>query len=441
MRKIKSFSSPQIIILGFGAAILLGSLLLMLPFATRDGLGAPFSDALFTATSAVCVTGLVVRDTATYWSGFGQSVLLRLIQVGGMGVVTFAVVIASAAGQKISLRHRGLMQDAISAPKIGGILRLTSFIITLTAIFELTGAALLAWAFCGEFGLWRGLWYGLFHGVSAFCNAGFDLMGVQAPYSSLTGFTAHPAVNLVVMALIVIGGIGFMTWDDLKTNRLRFRRYRMQTKVVLVTSALLFILPAVYFFLFEFHTLALGERLWGSLFQSVTARTAGFNTIDFNVMSEGGIGVMIILMLTGGAPGSTAGGMKVTTLAVMVSTAFSIFRRQGDTHFFGRRVEENTVRSAMAILTLYLTLFFFGGLLISRVEGLPLLTCLFESASAVGTVGVTLGITPQLGQLSRAVLILLMYCGRVGALTLVFAALSEGKGSAARLPKEKLIVG
>ena len=236
-------------------------------------------------------------------------------------------------------------------------------------------------------------------------------------------------------------GIGFLTWDDIRTNRLRFRRYRMQTKVVLVTSALLLVLPAAYFFCFEFQGLPPAERAWGAAFQSVTARTAGFNTIDFNALSEGGVGVMILLMLTGGAPGSTAGGMKVTTLAVMVSTAFAIFRRQEDTHFFGRRVDEDTVRSAMAILTLYLTLFFFGGLLISRAEGLPLLTCLFETASAVGTVGVTMGITPQLGQLSRCVLILLMFCGRVGALTLVFAALSESRGSGARLPKEKLIVG
>lgn len=438
MRKL---SSPQIILLGFAAAILLGSLLLMLPFATRDGQGAPFADALFTATSAACVTGLVVRDTATYWSGFGQAVVLLLIQVGGMGVVTFAVVLGLTTGQKISLRQRGLMQDAISAHRLGGILRLTGFIVTMTAVFELTGAALLSLVFCRDFGFWRGLWYGLFHGVSAFCNAGFDLMGIQAPFSSLTSYVSHPVVNLVIMLLIVIGGIGFLTWEDIRTNRLRFRRYRMQTKVVLVTSALLLALPATWFFCFEFQDLPPGERLWGSMFQSVTARTAGFNTIDFNALSEGGVGVMILLMLTGGAPGSTAGGMKVTTLAVMVSTAFSVFRRQGDTHFFGRRVEEDTVRSAMAILTLYLALFFFGGLLISRVEGLPLLTCLFETASAVGTVGVTMGITPQLGLLSRCVLILLMYCGRVGALTLVFAALSEGRGTGARLPKEKLIVG
>ncbi len=440
-KKRLKLTSSRIIILGFAAVILLGSFLLMLPFSTREAGGASFQDALFTAVSACCVTGLVVQDTATYWSGFGQGIILLLIQIGGMGVVTFAVLFSLAAKQKISLKQRGLMQEAISAPQLGGIVRLTGFIITTTAILELAGAVGLAPVFCREFGLWRGLWYSLFHSVSAFCNGGFDLMGVRTQFSSLTSYAASPLVNLVIMALIIAGGIGFMTWDDLKTNRLRLQRYRMQTKVVLVTSVVLLVLPAVYFYFFEFAALAPGERFWGSLFQSVTARTAGFNTLDFNTMSEGGLGVMILLMLTGGSPGSTAGGMKVTTLAVMASTALAIFRRQEDTHFFGRRVEEETVRSAMAILTLYLTLFFFGGLLISRVEQLPLLACLFESASAVGTVGVTLGITSQLGPLSRFVLILLMYAGRVGALTVVFAALSGGRSNSARLPREKLIVG
>ena len=266
-------------------------------------------------------------------------------------------------------------------------------------------------------------------------------MGVRAPFSSLTGFAAQPVVNLVIMVLIVVGGISFITWEDVKTNRLQVRRYRMQSKVILAATVLLIALPALYFFWVEFAALPLGERFWGALFQSVTARTAGFNTLDFWLMSEGGVAVMIILMLVGGAPGSTAGGMKVTTLAVMLSTAASVFRHRSDTHFFGRRIEEETVRSAMAILTLYLTLFLSGGLLISQVEGLPLLTCLFESASAVGTAGLTLGITTSLGWLSRMVLIVLMYVGRVGALTLVFAALSDGKRSLARLPRERLMVG
>ena len=429
-------SSAQIISLGFAAVILLGSLLLMLPFAARDGQGASF-----TATSALCVTGLVVRDTASSWTGFGQGVILALIQVGGMGVVTCGVMIFTAAGRRLTLRQRGTMQDAISAPQIGGVVQLTGFILAVTAALELLGAALLAVPFCRDLGLPRGLWYGLFHSVSAFCNAGFDLMGCQEPFSSLTAYSGHPWVNFVIMLLIITGGIGFMTWNDVKLHGLRLRRYRMQSKVILTTTAALIFLPAACFYYFEFSGLAPEERLWGSLFQSVTARTAGFNTLDLSRMSEGGQGIMILLMLVGGAPGSTAGGMKVTTMAVLLSTAVSVFRRREYTHFFGRRVEEDTVRSAAAILTLYLTLFLGGGLLISRIEGLPLLPCLFESASAVGTAGLTLGLTTQLGTASHIILIFLMYCGRVGALTLVFAALSGSAGSPARLPSEKLIVG
>ena len=437
----KRISSSQIIILGFAGVILLGSLLLMLPFATQDGQGACFADALFTATSAVCVTGLIVRDTATYWSGFGQAVILMLIQIGGMGIVTLAVATALLSGRRISLKQRSTMQEAISAHKVGGIVRLTGFILKMTVLFELAGAVCLLPVFWREFGPARGLWYSVFHSVSAFCNAGFDLMGVREPYSSLTGFAGSPVVNLTVMLLIVIGGIGFLTWDDIRSNRLKFRRYRMQSKVILCTSVLLILLAALYFFFFEFSAEPLARRVWVSLFQAVTPRTAGFNTADLTQISEGGLGIMIVLMLVGGSPGSTAGGMKTTTFAVLLSTAVAVFRHREHTHFFGRRVSDDTVRNAATILTMYLTLFFGGGLIISRAEGLPLLTCLFETASAVGTVGLTLGITPGLGMVSRAVLILLMYCGRVGGLTLIFAALAGNQGLASRLPEEKMTVG
>lgn len=442
MRSIKKrLSSAQIIILGFAAAILLGCLLLMLPFSTRDRQGASFADAMFTATSAVCVTGLIVQDTATYWSTFGQVIILALIQVGGMGVVTVAVALAAISGKKISLKSRSTMQEAISAPKVGGIVRLTGFIIRMTVFFECLGAVVMAPVFCKEFGPLKGCWYSVFHAISAFCNAGFDLMGSKTPYSSLTSFIGNPVINFAVMALIVIGGIGFLTWDDLKTNKLRFQKYRMQSKVILVTTLLLITLPAVYFFFFEFSDAPLGERIFSSLFQSVTTRTAGFNTADLTALSEAGLAIMILLMLVGGSPGSTAGGMKTTTLAVMLSTAVSVFRRKEHTHFYGRRVTDDTVRSASTVLTMYLTLFLTGGCLISRIEGLPLLTCLFETASAVGTVGLTLGITPQLGLVSRCILILLMYFGRVGGLTLIFATVSGNQSNTARLPQEKLTVG
>ena len=437
-RKLTSF---QIIILGFSAVILLGTLLLMLPVSRRAGVSAGFGDALFTATSAVCVTGLVVHDTATYWSAFGQAVILLLIQIGGMGVITVAVSFAIISGRKISLMQRSTMQEAISASKVGGIVRLTGFIIRTTLCAELLGAAVMAPVFVRDFGP-RGLWMALFHAVSAFCNAGFDLMGTRRAYSSLTSYAQDPVINLTIMLLILMGGIGFMTWDDVRTNGLHLRRYRMQSKVILCMTALLLVLPAAYFFFLEFDGVPLKNRLLISLFQSVTPRTAGFNSVSLSGVSEAGQYLLIVLMLIGGSPGSTAGGMKTTTAAVLLGTAVSTFGRQKATHFFGRSVDEDVVRNAATILLMYLVLVFAGGLVISLIEGLPMLTCLFETASAVGTVGLSLGITPGLGRLSKLILTLLMFMGRVGGLTLVFAArIGVQQHNRSRLPKEKITVG
>ncbi len=441
MTRKKKLSSAQIIILGFAGVILTGSLLLMLPISSQAGVVTPFSDTLFTATSAVCVTGLVVRDTASYWSTFGQSIILLLIQIGGMGVVTVSVALSLVSGRKINLRQRSTMQESISAHQVGGIVKLTYFILKMTVIFELLGALLMAPVFCKEFGLGKGIWYSVFHSISAFCNAGFDLMGVRAPYSSLTGFSQQPIINIVIMALIIIGGIGFITWDDIKVNRLKFHRYRMQSKVILSVTAALIFLPAIYLFFFEFSNLPMQERILGSLFQSVTLRTAGFNTLDLTTVSEVGVGIMILLMVVGGSPGSTAGGFKTTTLAVMLANAGAVFRRREHTQFFGRRIDESVVRSAATLVTMYFAMFMTGGFIISRVEGLPLLTCLFETGSAVGTVGLSMGITPELGQLSRIILIALMYFGRVGGLTLIFATVAGHQGNTARLPQGKLTVG
>ena len=256
----KTLTSFQVIILGFACAILLGALLLMLPISSQERHMTSFLDSLFTSTSAVCVTGLVLHDTATYWSAFGQAVILILIQIGGMGVVTVAVSFAMISGRKISLMQRSTMQEAIAAPKVGGIVRLTGFIIQMTLVFELIGAVLMGPVFCRDFGI-RGIWMALFHSISAFCNAGFDLMGVRGEFSSLTTYADNPAITLTIMALIIIGGIGFLTWDDIHINKWHIRRYRMQSKVILTTTAVLLVIPAVVFFSFEFQTLPLGERI------------------------------------------------------------------------------------------------------------------------------------------------------------------------------------
>ncbi len=434
-------SSFQIIILGFAGVILLGALLLMLPISTTARCVTPFNEALFTATSAVCVTGLVLHDTGSYWSAFGQTIILTLIQIGGLGVVTVAASFALLSRRKISLMQRSTMQDALSAPNVGGIVRLTKFILWGTFLIELLGTLVMLPVFCRDYG-WQGVWLAVFHSISAFCNAGFDILGTADNlYPSLTGYAQNPIINITIMLLIIIGGIGFLTWEDIWENKLLFRRYRMQSKVILISTLLLIILPAIFFFFIDFAAIPFEARIQAALFQSVTTRTAGFNTVNLSELSASSQGIMTFLMLIGGSPSSTAGGMKTTTLAVLLANAAATCRQQDSAHFFERRVDDNTVKITSAILTIYFALFFWGGLFISAYENLPLSSCLYETASALGTVGLTLGITPQLHIPSQLILILLMYLGRVGSLTLMYAALSSKKIINTKLPLEKITIG
>ena len=437
----RRFTTFQVISAGFLFFILLGTLLLMLPFSSVAEGSVPFGDCLFTATSAVCVTGLVVRDTASTWTSFGQAVLLMMMQIGGLGVVTAAVSLAFISGKKIGLMQRSTMQEAIAAPQVGGIVKLTRFIVLTTLAIEAVGAALLLPWFWAELGFPRALWYAVFHSVSAFCNAGFDLMGFKEPFSSLTGFAQHVGVNLSLILLITVGGIGFLVWNDVKEHRFHVKQYRLQSKIVLITSAALVLIPFLWMMFVEMRELSPAERLLPALFQSVTLRTAGFNTVDLSQISGGGQAVMIFWMLIGGSPGSTAGGMKTTTIAVLLLTARAVFRRKEQVECLGRRIGDDAVRHAVAIIVMYFTLFLVSGVIVSGVEKLPLMTCLFETASAIGTVGVTLGITSQLGLISRTLLIVLMFLGRVGGLTLIYAAQSTRAGTQSSLPLEKITVG
>ncbi len=437
----KRLSSFQIIILGFAGLIFLGALLLMLPISARARVVTPFSDALFTAVSAGCVTGLVVQDTATYWSGFGQAVILTLIQIGGLGVITIAVSFALLSGKKISLSQRSIMQSSISAPQVGGIVRLTGFILKITAAAEVCGAICLMPVFCRDFGA-KGVWLSVFHSVSAFCNAGFDLMGSGGKeFVSLTRYAGDPWPQIVLMLLIIVGGLGFLTWEDVSLHRFHLKRYRMQSKVILTMTALLILLPALYFYVFEFRDASWGVRLGSAVFQSVTTRTAGFNTVDLRSIREPGQTVMILLMLVGASPGSTAGGMKTTTAAVLLANTWATFHRRDNASFFGRRIDEKTVKNAATVLMLYVVLFVAGGFLISLLEGLPIHDCLFETASAIATVGLTLGITTRIGVISKCILMLLMFTGRVGGLTVVYAAMPETPKIISKLPQEKISVG
>ena len=307
----KHLTTAQIIILGFAGLVLCGALLLMLPIASQSRTVTPFHEALLTATSASCVTGLVVRSTGAHWSLLGQIVILLLIQIGGLGVVTVALCFVRLSGRKISLFHRSDMQDSISAPQVGGIVRMTNRILRGTFLVEGAGALLMLVPFCRRFGA-KGIWYALFHAVSAFCNAGFDLLGTpDDPFPSLVAFRDDPLLVVTAALLILIGGIGFLTWEDVRTHRLRLRRYRLQSKLVLTVSAVLVVFPTLYYYFFEFTAGSAGQRLLDAFFQAVTPRTAGFNTVDLAAMTGASRALMVVLMLIGGASGSTAGGMKM----------------------------------------------------------------------------------------------------------------------------------
>lgn len=432
----------RIIMFGFAGIILLGALLLMLPIASRTGEVTPFIDTLYTATSAVCVTGLIVYDTATHWTLFGQVVIILLIQIGGLGVVTIALMIALIAKRKIGLRERNLMQEAIAAPKVGGIVRLTGFILKGTFLIELIGAVIMAPSFIGDHGLIKGLWMAVFHSISAFCNAGFDILGTpDAQFVSLTDYVGDPFVSLTISFLIIIGGIGFLTWDDIKANKLNFRKYRTQSKTIIFTTFLLLLLPTIYFYFWEFQDYSFGDRILASFFQSTTPRTAGFNTVNLNAMSQAGQILLAILMLIGGSPGGTAGGMKTTTLAVLVANTRAVFTRSNEAHVFQRRIPDETIKNAATIAMMYIVLCVGSALFVSRVESCTFVEAVFETASAVGTVGLTLGITPGLHAASKIVLILLMFLGRVGGLTIIFAALPATKNKYSKLPQDRIAVG
>ena len=438
LSKARKFSSFRIIVSGFAGVILLGALLLMLPISSVSGKMTDFLTALFTSTSAVCVTGLVAVDTGTYWSFFGQLIILILIQIGGLGVVTMGIAVSMAAGKKIGLMQRSVMSDFVSAPQVGGIVQLTKFIIKGVALIEGLGALIMAPTFIGDYGPLKGIWCAIFHSISAFCNAGFDLNG---NYSSLVRYAGNPLINITIMALIIIGGLGFLTWGDILKHKWHIHKYRLQSKIILATSAILITIPAVIFYFHDFSSETGMNRILLSLFQSVTTRTAGFNTADFGTMSEAGLFLMVVLMIIGGAPGSTAGGMKVTTFAIVIMNMLSVMGRHHDTNISNRRLAEDVIKNASTVFVMYLTLLTAGTIMISIADGLPLMPSLFEVASAVGTVGLTTGITPGLSLVSKIVIICLMYTGRVGGLTLVFAARARLRTYESRLPEERVMVG
>lgn len=438
-------SQTQFIAYGFFCIIMIGTLLLMLPFASRDGRAEPFLNCLFTATSASCVTGLVVADTWSQWSLFGQLVILTMIQIGGLGFITVGVFISIILRRKIGLKERGLLQESVNTLQIGGVVRLAKKIIIGTCIFEGTGALLLAIRFIPQFGFLKGVFYGIFHSISAFCNAGFDLMGNQQPYSSFVAYYDDWLVNLVIMSLIVIGGIGFIVWDDLSRHKLRFKKYMLHTKIVLVTTLILIFGGGLLFYIMERDNLLVGMNTSGkiltSLFSSVTARTAGFNTTDTAALTDGSKLLTIILMFIGGSPGSTAGGIKTTTLVVLLLCVHSNIKQTYGVNIFGRRLEDDAVKRAGTILTINLLLALTASLVIMALQPLGFSDILFETFSAIGTVGMTTGITRALHPISRVIIILLMYCGRIGSLSFALAFVQSKRKAHIQQPVEAINVG
>ncbi|WP_232380942.1 TrkH family potassium uptake protein [Paenibacillus tianjinensis] len=436
-------SPPQILVLGFATAILIGTLLLMLPYSSASGHSLRFIDALFTATSATCVTGLVVVDTGTYFSTFGQIVILVLIQVGGLGFMTMATLFALLLKRRISLRDRLILQEAMNQSSMEGIVRLIRKVLVYSLIIEASGAVLLTLRWAADMHVGRALYFGVFHAVSMFNNAGFDIFG---DYRSLTGYAGDPVVNIVVMFLIISGGIGFIVMADLIDYR-KSRRLMLHSKVVLSMTAALISIGTVVIFIFEFTNpntfgqLNLGSKIWAAFFQSVTPRTAGANTVDIAGLRQATQFFMVILMFIGASPGSTGGGIKTTTFTLMIGAVVSMLRGREDIVLFRFRLAQERVFKALTITLLALLLVVAVSMVLSTTEGRPFLMILFETTSAFATVGLSMGLTPELSETGKILICLTMFAGRLGLLTLAYA-LGPKQGKALyKYPEGKMIIG
>lgn len=445
---MKKFTPVQVIAIGFATIIFTGAVLLSLPSATIDGIKTPFIDCIFTSTSAVCVTGLVTVDTGTYWNYFGKTVILILIQIGGLGFMSFATLISIMIGKKITLKERLIIRESLNSTSLQGIVKLARYIIMLTFSIEMIGALLLSIQFIPEFGLKKGIYYSIFHAISAFCNAGFDLMG---GYNSLMDYSNNGLVIITISSLIVVGGLGFYVWDEVYNYR-KTKRLTLQTKLVITMSVVLIVIGFIMFFIFEYSNpntmkdMSMKNKLLASLFASISPRTAGFNSINLGTMTIASTFLTIMLMFIGGSPGSTAGGIKTSTAGVLFMTVISILRGREDTEIFKRKINKETVYKAFAVVVIALGLVLSVTILLSITEsasGSPFEYYLFEATSAFGTVGLTLGLTQKLTTIGKIIIAITMYAGRVGPLTLLLAIAmrKSKKGNSIKYPEDKILVG
>lgn len=451
MKKIfnKKISPSAIMLIGFLSIILIGAFLLTTPLASNSGKSTNFIDCLFTATSAVCVTGLVVVDTSLYWSLFGKIVIISLIQIGGLGFMTIGSIIGIILGKKINLRQRVLIKESMNQETLSGLVRLVMHVIKYTFIIELTGALLLMTVFIPEFGIKKGIFFGIFHSISAFCNAGFDLLGsTSGAFASLTDYYSNPIVVFTISGLIILGGIGFAVMVCVKTKK-SFKKYDLTSKLVLTTTLLLISIGTILIFINEYDNPAtlgnmnLFDKLQNSFFQSVTTRTAGFGTVDFASMHESTLFFIVFLMFIGASPASTGGGIKTTTLAVIFLTVKSFLKNEKEITVYKRRLSEYAFKKAIGIFFIAISIVFTGTffILITQGPNFSLIESMFEVSSAFATVGLSIGGTPNLNTAGKIIIILLMYMGRVGSLTVFSIIVHESKIKNIRFPKEKIIIG
>ncbi|MDU8964797.1 MAG: TrkH family potassium uptake protein [Clostridium sp.] len=432
----------QILALGFLIVIIIGAIILSLPISSRTGEPTNFLDAIFTSTSAVCVTGLITLDTSTHWSVFGQTVIITLIEIGGLGFMSFGVLISLILGKKITLRERLVMQEAMNTYSIQGLVKMVKYVLIFTMSVQFFGALLLSTQFVPEYGIGRGIFYSIFHSISAFCNAGFDLFG-----TSLVGYSSNSVVILVISALIIIGGLGFTVLLEIYEFK-GMKKLSLHSKLVLITTAILVFGGAILMLIFEYNnvdTIAnmnIKDKLLNSFFASVTPRTAGFNSISTSGMTLASKFLTIILMFIGGSPGSTAGGLKTVTFGILVLTVICVIKGREDTELFGRRFTKEIVYKSFTLLFIGVSLVIFSTMILSYTEvGVSFIDLLYETTSAFGTVGITLGLTPNLSSIGKVLIMLMMYFGRVGPLTVMLALTRKRKKSGYKYPEGKILIG
>ena len=434
----------QILALGFLLLILVGALILTLPISTTSGESTNFLDALFTATSAVCVTGLIVVDTGTYWNAFGQTVIMILIEIGGLGFMSFTTLIAIILGKKITLRERLILQDAMNTFNIQGLVKMVKYVLVFTVSVQFFGALLFSTQFVPEYGLGKGAFYSIFHSISAFCNAGFDIFG---NFSSLTSYNSNAVVIMVASALIIIGGLGFTVWSEVYSSK-SLKKVSLHSKMVILMTIVLVLGGTLLMFLFENNNIntignmSFVDKIMNSFFASVTPRTAGFNSIPTDGMTTAGQFLTIILMFIGGSPGSTAGGIKTTTIGILIVTIVCVIKGREDAEVFKRRFSKDLVYKAFTLIFIGVSLVIVVTMLLSYTEkGASFISLFYETVSAFGTAGLTLGLTSELSSIGKVLIIFMMYLGRVGPLTVVLSITRKKINSGIKYPEGKILIG